>query len=113
MLPQVQARPRNWLEPVILALLREANYYGYELIERLTQFGFEAVNLGTLYRMLRRLEWNGLCKSEWETSPEGPARRRYSITEAGQAYLSLWAEALEEYQQTMNSFFQLYRSGQP
>ena len=50
-------------------------------------------------------------QSEWETSEGGPARRRYSITEAGQAYLGLWAEALKEYQGTMNAFFRLYAGG--
>jgi PadR family transcriptional regulator, regulatory protein PadR len=101
------------LEPVILASLREENSYGYELMERLTEFGFEAMNPGTLYRTLRRMEGNGLCESEWETSEGGPARRRYSITKAGQAYLGLWAEALEEYQRTMNAFLRLYTGGRP
>jgi PadR family transcriptional regulator PadR len=30
----VEARPRNWLVPVILLSLREWNSYGYELMER-------------------------------------------------------------------------------
>ncbi len=66
------------------------------------------MNPGTLYRTLRRMETNGLCKSEWDTSEEGPARRKYSITGAGQAYLGIWAEALEQYQRTMKAFFRLY-----
>jgi PadR family transcriptional regulator PadR len=80
-------------------------------MKRLAAFGLEAMNPGTLYRTLRRMEGNGLCKSEWETSEGGPARRRYSITEAGQAYLGLWAEALKECQRTMNAFFRLYAGG--
>lgn len=111
-LPRVEARPRNWLEPVVLVLLREWTSYGYELMVRLTELGFEATNPGTLYRTLRRLERNGLCESEWETSEGGPARRRYYITEEGQAYLDLWAEALEQYQRTMNAFFRLYTDRQ-
>jgi PadR family transcriptional regulator, regulatory protein PadR len=106
--PEIEPRPRNWLEPVILVSLREWNSYGYELMERLTQFGFEAMNPGTMYRTLRRMECNGHVKSEWETSKGGPARRRYYVTEAGEMYLNFWVEGIKQYQQTMNAFFRLY-----
>src|ERR671927_1974496 len=100
----VEARPRNWLVPVILLSLREWNSYGYELMERAAAFGFEAMNPGTLYRTLRHMEKEGLCVSKWETSKGGPARRMYSITEAGEAYLDFWAESLEQYRQVMDTF---------
>jgi poly-beta-hydroxybutyrate-responsive repressor len=105
---RVEVRPRNWLVPVILLTLREWNSYGYELMERATKFGFEAMNPGTLYRTLRQMEKEGLCKSRWETSEGGPARRVYSITNAGEAYLDFWAEALEQYRHIMDTFFRLY-----
>ena len=104
----VEVRPRNWLMPVILVTLREWNSYGYELMERAAAFGFEAMNPGTLYRTLRHMEREGLCVSKWETSKGGPARRVYSITEAGEAYLDFWAESLEQYRQVMDTFFRLY-----
>jgi PadR family transcriptional regulator PadR len=62
----------------------------------------------TLYRTLRNMEKDGLCESEWETSRGGPARRVYSITDAGVAYLEFWAEALEQYRRNMDAFFSLY-----
>ena len=105
----VEVRPRNWLVPVVLVTLREWNSYGYELMERLTAFGFEAMNPGTLYRTLRQMEKEGLCDSRWETSKGGPARRVYSITEAGEAYLDFWAESLEQYRHIMDTFFRIYR----
>jgi PadR family transcriptional regulator, regulatory protein PadR len=108
----VEARPRNWLVPVILLSLREWNSYGYELMERAAAFGFEAMNPGTLYRTLRQMEKEGIVESTWETSRGGPARRMYSITDAGRAYLDFWAKSLEQYQQTMETFFQLY-TGRP
>jgi PadR family transcriptional regulator, regulatory protein PadR len=107
-LREVEARPRNWLVPVMLVTLREWNSYGYELMERAAAFGFEAMNPGTLYRTLRQMEKEGLCVSRWETSKGGPARRVYSITEAGEAYLDFWAESLEQYRHTMDTFFRLY-----
>jgi poly-beta-hydroxybutyrate-responsive repressor len=102
------ARPRNWLEPVVLVTLREWNSYGYELMERAAAFGFEAMNPGTMYRTLRQMEENGVVKSKWETSKGGPARRVYSITDAGEAYLDFWVKSLEQYQRNMDAFFQLY-----
>src|SRR5215213_7578309 len=107
---QIEARPRNWLTPVALVLLREESSYGYELMERLKQFDFEQISAGTLYRTLRRAEKEGLSKSEWETSEGGAARRMYSITEAGEAYLAAWAKACEQYQNVMDSFARAYTS---
>jgi PadR family transcriptional regulator, regulatory protein PadR len=109
---EVEVRPRNWLVPVILLTLREWNSYGYELMERTAAFGFEAMNPGTLYRTLRQMEKEGVVESKWETSKGGPARRMYSITDAGMAYLDFWAEALEQYRRNMDTFFRLY-TGRP
>jgi poly-beta-hydroxybutyrate-responsive repressor len=105
---KIEARPRNWLTPVTLVLLREESSYGYELMEGLEQFGFEQISAGTLYRTLRWMEKEGLSKSEWETSEGGPARRMYSITEAGESYLAAWAKACEQYQNIMDSFARAY-----
>lgn len=108
----LEARPRNWLVPVILLSLRDWNSYGYELMERATAFGFDAMNPGTLYRTLRQMEKDGIVESTWETSKGGPARRMYTITDSGKAYLDFWAKSLEQYQRTMDTFFRMY-TGQP
>ena len=105
-----EVRPKNWLTPVTLVLLREETSYGYELMERVKEFGFAEINAGTLYRTLRRTEKEGLGKSEWETSEGGPARRVYSITEDGESYLAAWAEGWEQYQNVMDSFARAYTS---
>ena len=107
---KIEARPRTWLTPVTLVLLKEESSYGYELMESLEGFGFEQISAGSLYRTLRQMEQEGLCKSEWETSEGGAARRMYSITEAGESYLAAWAEACEQYQNVMDSFARAYSS---
>ena len=104
--------PRNWMTSVILLLLREWSSYGYDLMERMATFGFAAMNPGSLYRALRQLEKEGMVSSTWDTSGQGPARRMYAITEAGEAYLKLWAGGIEHYRTMMNPFFRLY-TGQP
>ena len=110
----IEVRPRNWLVPVILLALRECTSYGYKLMEQTAKFGFEAMNPGTFYRTLRNMEKDDLCKSEWDTSSgTGPARRVYTITDAGEAYLGFWAEALEQYRRNMDAFFSLCTGGRP
>ena len=108
---KIEARPRNWLTPVTLVLLKEESSYGYEILERLEEeFGFEQISAGSLYKTLRRTEKEGLSKSEWETSEGGAARRMYSITEDGESYLAAWAEACKQYQNVMDCFYQAYTS---
>ena len=108
---KVEARPRRWLIPVTLVLLREENSYGYELMERIEEeFGFEQINAGSVYRALRQMEKEGLCSSEWDVRVEGggPPRRMYAITEEGEAYLKDWAKACEKYHRLMDQFAQVY-----
>ncbi|HEX5441978.1 MAG TPA: poly-beta-hydroxybutyrate-responsive repressor [Ktedonobacterales bacterium] len=107
-----EGMPRNWMIPVILLLLRQWSSYGYDLMERMAAFGFAAMNPGSLYRALRQLEMDGMVSSAWDTSGQGPARRMYSITDAGEEYLQLWASGIEHYRAMMNTFFRLY-TGQP
>jgi PadR family transcriptional regulator PadR len=107
---KIDARPRAWLTPVILVLLREERSYGCELMKRTIQFGFESINPGTVYRTLRQMEQEELCQSEWEISSSGPARRTYSITDKGVEYLDAWAKACKEYQSVLGSFSHAYTS---
>ena len=106
---ETEAWSKNWLVPVLLLMLREWSSYGYELMEKMAAFGLTTMNAGTFYRTLRQMEKNGMVSSNWDTSEGGPARRVYSITEAGENYLKFWASSLAHYQKMMNMFFQLYK----
>ncbi len=110
---KIEVRPRNWLIAAALVALREEGSYGYELMERLEECGFGQINPGTLYRKLRQMEREGLCKSVWETSEEGSTRRVYSITDAGEEYLEAWAEGCKHYQQVMDAFYRAYTDRPP
>jgi poly-beta-hydroxybutyrate-responsive repressor len=107
-----EAWSKNWLVPILLLMLRQWSSYGYELMEKMSTFGLAAMNPGTFYRTLRQMEKDGMVSSSWDTSEGGPARRMYSITDAGEAYLNYWAESLNQYQRMMDTFFRLY-TGQP
>jgi PadR family transcriptional regulator PadR len=107
-----EAWSKNWLVPILLLMLRQWSSYGYELMEKMSTFGLAAMNPGTFYRTLRQMEKDGMVSSNWDTSEGGPARRVYSITDAGEAYLNYWAQSLDQYQRMMDTFFRLY-TGQP
>ena len=110
---KVETRPKKWLYPVILVWLQQESFAnGYEIMERLEEeFGFEQISPATVYRTLRQMEKEGLCTSEWETPrEEGPARRMYSITEAGEDFLEAWVEACEQYRRVEDTLSDVYRS---
>jgi poly-beta-hydroxybutyrate-responsive repressor len=107
MAAEVGGLPKSWLVPTVLMLLRDLSSYGYDLMKALAAFGFAMLNPGPLYRMLRQMEKDGLVRSSWDTSGQGPARRIYSITEAGEAYLKLWGRSLDHYRTLMDRFFRL------
>ncbi len=68
---------------VVLATLSQlrAPRYGYELRQALADKGM-AIEEGTLYPLLRRLEAQGLLTSEWKIE-DGPPRRYYSLNAEG------------------------------
>ncbi len=106
------APPRSWLTPYLLMLLRSWNAYGYELVRQLALFGFSSVDPGSDYRALRELEQEGKVTSHWDTSAtSGPARRVYTITDAGIEALRLQAAMLESYREMLERFFSLYTGG--
>ncbi|HZP57254.1 MAG TPA: helix-turn-helix transcriptional regulator [Dehalococcoidia bacterium] len=82
----------------LLAFLKNWNAYGYQLTQRLAEAGLPAFDSGTVYRTLRQLEKTGLVSSFWDTSESGPARRMYSLTKAGELFLSGWIDVLGRYQ---------------
>lgn len=86
------------LSTSLLAFLKNWNAYGYQLSQRLAESGMPEFDSGTVYRTLRQLEKTGMVSSFWDTSESGPARRMYSLTKAGELFLSGWIETLQNYQ---------------
>src|SRR3954462_7125311 len=106
----VRARVERFVEPSLLLLLRERPLHGYELLERIPELGEGRVDIGNLYRLLRRLEDEGLVRSEWSADLPGPAKRTYELTAEGRRLLDRWAEALGEAQGTIASFLDRYEA---
>jgi PadR family transcriptional regulator PadR len=70
-----------------MALIVKTPRYAFELIEALGQTGLLTTE-GTLYPLLSRLRRDGLVKTEWRESTDGPPRRYYELTTEGRRALA-------------------------
>jgi PadR family transcriptional regulator PadR len=102
------ALPKKFVRPALMLLLLEQPAHGYELLERLQEFGFHRPDPGGLYRNLRALEDGGLVQSVWEQSTAGPDRRIYELTQAGREELHAHAKSLALTSQTIQVFLSRY-----
>lgn len=68
---------------LLLSTLASGDDYGYGLVLRLREAGFDDLAEGTVYPGLTRLEQGGFLESYLLRSRSGPARKYYRITAAG------------------------------
>jgi PadR family transcriptional regulator len=103
--------PRDLLAPFVLLAVSMERAHGYVIEDYLRALGVFGITMSTLYRTLRQMEKDGFLESTWEPGPTGPARRVYTITDAGHAWLDSSAAMLDAYRQTIDRFFGLYGAG--
>jgi PadR family transcriptional regulator, regulatory protein PadR len=70
------------LELAVMGVLYRGRHYGYSLVRVLSEHG-SSLKEGTIYPILARLDRDGLVRSEWVESDQGPPRKYYSLTPAG------------------------------
>ncbi|HEY4132569.1 MAG TPA: PadR family transcriptional regulator [Gemmatimonadaceae bacterium] len=87
--PQTDAL-RGSLDLLVLKTLSLAPMHGWGISQRVQQIsdGVLAVNQGSLYPALQRLEKDGLISSEWGTTDNNRQARYYQLTAAGRRTLS-------------------------
>ena len=77
---QVQLK-KGVLELCVLALLMRHDSYAYEIASRLAE-GID-MGEGTIYPLMRRMQWDGLVDTYLVESAQGPPRKYYRLTQAG------------------------------
>ena len=84
---------------LVLALLKEGEMYGYQIIEELEKRSNQVFQLqeGTLYPILHSLEKAKLVTAREQETPAGRRRRNYRRTAAG-------LQALEEKKEEWQTF---------
>jgi len=105
--------PRDILAPFVLLAVSLQRAHGYVIEDYLQTLGIFGITMSTLYRTLRQMEKDGFLESTWEPGPTGPARRVYTITDAGNVWLDSSASMLQAYRETIDRFFGLYGATRP
>lgn len=77
---------RGLLSMAVLSQLSKEQY-GYVLLKALADQGME-IDQSTLYPLLRRLESQGLLRSDWRIADEARPRRYYVISPQGRTVLT-------------------------
>ena len=74
---------------LILALLKDSDKYGYEMVSELARRSDNTFELkeGTLYPLLHTLEKNKFVRSYTKLTPNGRERKYYQLTKEGLAQL--------------------------
>ncbi|HEX7165816.1 MAG TPA: PadR family transcriptional regulator [Acidimicrobiales bacterium] len=78
---------RGVLDMAVLAVVQDADGYGYDVVRRLRTAGLDDVGDASVYGTLRRLYQNGALTSYVVPSEEGPHRKYYAINENGRSLL--------------------------
>lgn len=88
---------------LVLTLLNEKSYYGYELIKTLRKRSNDVFDMkeGTLYPILHKLENDELIDST-NQEVSGRTRKVYSITEKGRKVLAKEKEEWREFSLAVN-----------
>jgi Predicted transcriptional regulators len=90
---------RGALALAVLSRLAEPGY-GYQLVRDLADGGVP-VEANTLYPLLRRLEEQGLLRSDWNMR-EGKPRKYYQRTEAGTQVYARWRNEWHQFNHSLN-----------
>jgi len=98
---------RKWQSAFILLIIAEAPTHGYEIAQKLDDFGCllkTTGQMGGMYRLLSDLEEEGVIMADWETKKPGPAKKIYKVTEKGIERLKELDLHFEELKETINHF---------
>jgi len=75
------------LDTAVLAVLEAEDGYGYDIVRRLREAGFEDIGDASVYGTLRRLYAAGSLTTYVVPSADGPHRKYYAINGAGREAL--------------------------
>jgi PadR family transcriptional regulator PadR len=95
------------LSMLLIRMLSTSEDYGYSVVVRLQESGFEGLTEGTVYPALTRLEAKGWLQSRLVPSDSGPARKYYRSTEAGDTELARatadWSDVVVNVERVMQA----------
>lgn len=90
------------IEGCILKLIEEKEIYGYELAEKLGEFGFDDFSEGTIYPILLRMQKEKLVNTTLKKSTAGPKRKYYTLNDKGKEELRKFEKEWDSLQNSVN-----------
>jgi PadR family transcriptional regulator PadR len=99
-LPQLR---RGTVEYCVLALLRDGERYGFELVRELSDGTGLITSEGTIYPLLTRLRKNQLVTTTWRESESGPPRRYYQLSESGHETLASFVKEWPRFRDSVDA----------
>lgn len=97
---------KGTLEACVLKLIKNNDMYGYEITEKLSEFGLNMVAQGTIYPLLLKLEKDKLISSYLKESTDGPPRKYYTLTPKGNEYISEFSAVWSHISTAINNILQ-------
>lgn len=101
------------LDIAVLAVLKEQDGYGYDILRRLREAGFSDVGDASVYGTLRRLFAAGHLVTYVVPSDSGPHRKYYSLNYSGRAHLDAAAKTWADFAGTMTALLALHPKEKP
>jgi DNA-binding PadR family transcriptional regulator len=94
--------------PIILAVLRNGDNYGYEIVLRVKELTNNEIRWkeASIYPVLKKLESNGFIKSYWKVQKDERPRKYYTILEEGKM---LFEHNMHEWEVVYSLFGKLWK----
>ncbi|RYL91656.1 PadR family transcriptional regulator [Sporolactobacillus sp. THM19-2] len=91
------------LEGCLLAIIAKGEIYGYEMMEKLSDYGFTMVREGSIYPLLIRMRREGLVTTHSKRLPSGgPQRKYYTLTDTGKKELDVFKKSWRQISSSVN-----------
>lgn len=84
---------------VILKILNNNEFYGYELMQKVKHYTKFEIAEGTLYPLMNRLKNEDLVESRWVEQESGIPRKYYTLTAEGKSMM----KKMEKYWDGLNN----------
>ncbi|MGV8885583.1 MAG: PadR family transcriptional regulator [Microbacteriaceae bacterium] len=91
------------LDVAVLAVIRDEDGYGYDIVRRLRAVGIDQVGDASVYGTLRRLFAAGMLTSYVVPSEGGPHRKYYGINKQGRDMLASHTADWHRFASTMTT----------
>ncbi len=93
---------KGTLDAAVLAVLENEDGYGYDIVRRLRDAGFNEIGEASVYGTLRRMFVSGALSTYVVASVDGPHRKYYSLKPEGRAMLSAQRKTWQKFASAMN-----------